>query len=175
MALPLRLTHWLLVLVAFSVLGAGVALADTEANCNGPCSVADYDGDQVKDWADNCPLNGNKKQQDNDGDTPARVADVEVVPPDPIDNTTGPIRVYPTTPYQSGNTAPSDMPKDQGGDACDVDDDNDGIYDRRAPGHPGPDNCRFAPNQDQKDSDLDGVGDVCDKEFNPTVTPIAKV
>jgi len=40
-----------------------------------------------------------------------------------------------------------------GGDACDQDDDNDGIPDSN------PDNCRTIPNADQTDSNGDGCGD----------------
>jgi hypothetical protein len=170
-----RAIRGLLAAAALAALGAGAAQAESGIACaQGPCSVADYDGDFVKDWADNCPLNGNRKQQDNDKDTPAPVVDIGD-PPDPIDNTTGPVRVYPATPYQSGNALPTDRSKDQGGDACDLDDDNDGIYDKRAPGHKGPDNCKLIPNADQADADRDGIGDVCDKEFNPASAVIAKV
>ncbi len=42
-----------------------------------------------------------------------------------------------------------------GGDACDADDDNDGIPDDN------PDNCRTVPNPDQTDSNADGCGDAC--------------
>lgn len=42
-----------------------------------------------------------------------------------------------------------------GGDACDADDDNDGIPDDN------PDNCRTIPNTDQTDSNGDGCGDAC--------------
>ena len=41
------------------------------------------------------------------------------------------------------------------GDACDADDDNDGILDED-------DNCPFKANKDQADSDGDRRGDVCD-------------
>jgi hypothetical protein len=154
-------------LAAVLALAAGAAHAESGLSCaQGPCGVADYDGDMIKDWADNCPLVGNKKQQDNDKDTPAPVVDAGDPPP-PVNNTTGPVRLYPSTPYQSGNTFDTDIPKEAGGDNCDVDDDNDGVYDKRTPGHKGPDNCRFIPNPDQADADRDGEGDLCDKQFNP--------
>jgi Thrombospondin type 3 repeat len=170
---PARAIRWLPAVAVVAALGTGAAHAETGLACaQGPCSVADYDGDTVKDWADNCPLNGNRKQQDNDKDTGAPVVDVGM-PPEPIDNTTGPIRIYPATPLQTGQPLPTDRSREQGGDSCDLDDDNDGIYDRRSPGKRGPDNCQMVPNPDQGDADRDGIGDRCDKEFNPPA--IAKV
>ncbi len=55
-----------------------------------------------------------------------------------------------------------------GGDACDVDDDNDMICDGNADvsgvciaGPAGGDNCRTIPNNDQADSNDNGCGDLC--------------
>jgi hypothetical protein len=42
-----------------------------------------------------------------------------------------------------------------GGDTCDIDDDGDTVIDVK-------DNCRKQPNKEQRDSDSDGSGDVCD-------------
>jgi hypothetical protein len=153
----------LLAAVAF----ATVAFADTAATgCSGPCLPGDADGDRVKDWADNCPLNGNTRQEDNDKDTEAPVVD-QGTPPKPAGDLTGPITIYPSTPVQvRGQAAPTDRSETLGGDACDQDDDNDGIWDRKKAGHPGPDNCRKIANPDQKDSDSDTLGDACDKDFD---------
>lgn len=46
---------------------------------------------------------------------------------------------------------------DDRGDACDDDDDNDGVADAE-------DNCPAVPNGDQPDADNDGLGDACDND-----------
>lgn len=51
-----------------------------------------------------------------------------------------------------------------GGDACDTDDDNDGILDSA------PDNCPLVSNADQADDDEDGTGDACDTAEDQTIT-----
>lgn len=154
-----------LALLLAGLLAVAVSASATES-CTGPCLPGDKDGDTIKDWADNCPLNGNRRQPDNDQDTPAPVVDLGT-PDAPAGSLTGPVRVYPSTPVQTGQDVPTDNAETIGGDECDLDDDNDGVYDKRKAGKPGPDNCRKAKNEDQKDSDNDGVGDVCDPNNTP--------
>ncbi|MEM8501232.1 MAG: thrombospondin type 3 repeat-containing protein [Pseudomonadota bacterium] len=54
------------------------------------------------------------------------------------------------------NSDQLDTDNDGQGNACDNDDDADGVNDDT------PDNCRLTPNSDQADLDNDGVGDACD-------------
>ena len=98
------------------------------------CSRApDTDSDGVLDFQDNCQGTFNPRQDDTDKDAG-----------DP--------------PYQPINIFPRD-PR-TGGDACDTDDDGDGVVDVN-------DNCSKKVNPEQADRDADGVGDVCDP--NPNV------
>ena len=53
-----------------------------------------------------------------------------------------------------------DSDGDGQGDACDLDDDNDGVLD-------GLDNCPSQANPDQEDTDGDGLGDACDASNDP--------
>jgi hypothetical protein len=93
------------------------------------CSRApDTDRDAVWDYEDNCHRLFNPSQTDTDKDSG---------PP--------PYEPVPAT-FRDPMT---------GGDACDVEDDNDKVSDVN-------DNCPKVANADQKDSDGDGTGDVCD-------------
>src|SRR3954447_2181541 len=99
-------------LVAGAVTLAFVAGVPTAGACGGPCAAADYDGDGVNDWADNCPLRSNLSQRDTDKDTPPPLIDIgrpAGLPNTPVLSYDSPVRVYPATPYQTAQPLPTDM------------------------------------------------------------------
>jgi hypothetical protein len=161
------------------------SMTNAEVAVLGPCQ--DADGDLIDDRVDNCPLVANFDQTntdalDQDGD--GRSGEDAI---DAADN--------------DGDTkVDEDPPGDAEGDACDPDDDNDGVVDDsdncRVDVNPGQanadgdaegdvcdddddndtvvdddDNCPNQANADQADSDADGVGDACDTSPSPTATP----
>ncbi len=136
----------------------GDGLGDVCDNCadDANSGQADGDGDGVGDVCDNCDGSPNFTQSDTDGDG---LGDV-------CDNCPG-----------AANEGQQDNDGDGAGDPCDPDDDNDGVPDDgNASGSPNDapcatnqkiscdDNCRLTPNPDQRDTNRDGAGDVCDDD-----------
>jgi len=118
-------------------------------DCNGVTDdgYPDYDWDFVADCVDD----------DDDGDTVPEDGD--------LDGTIGnkPCKA-PALQDDCDDNCPQVANKDQidsdgdkMGDACDDDDDNDGVKDPV-------DNCKLVPNPTQKDTDNDQTGDACDKD-----------
>jgi hypothetical protein len=98
----------------------------------------DIDGDGVDDFQDNCPNVPNSNQQDVDRDGTGdgcQQLPGTTAPDDPCQGFIG-ICIPGATPIQ-------------------YDTDKDGVTDNR-------DNCPSASNDNQQDSDNDGIGDVCD-------------
>ncbi|HEY8210816.1 MAG TPA: thrombospondin type 3 repeat-containing protein [Myxococcaceae bacterium] len=121
--------------------------------------ACDGDHDGLATEADNCPLDFNPDQVDQNTDPPATR-----YPGDACDQDYDDVKDREDNCPLVGNGDQADVDRDALGDACDPDDDGDGLCDPGAtgPGCTGTDNCPVVANPDQNDSDLDGIGDLCD-------------
>jgi hypothetical protein len=139
----------------------GDAVPDVNDNCklvSNP-TQADTDGDKIGDDCDDCPTVVNPLQEDADADGVGNLCDncastrngncgANSLNCDiDLNGTTSALELA------QGNQTDTDH--DAVGDACDSDDDADGIPDVS-------DNCRAVANVNQADQDGDGVGNVCD-------------
>ncbi|MFH1533217.1 MAG: thrombospondin type 3 repeat-containing protein [Pseudomonadota bacterium] len=143
---------------------------DTDGDGDGDACDTDQDGDGIQDAVDNCPLVVNPNQLDLDEDGLGDKCDDDM-DGDGVVNTEDNCRMEPNGANQlapDGNQADSDGDcEDEGpppygtdptcGNACDDDDDNDGLLDMV-------DNCPWISNPDQLNSDTDGNGDACDDD-----------
>jgi hypothetical protein len=161
------------------ICGCGLPDTDTDNdgyllcndNCpNTPNDQTDTDGDGLGDACDNCPHVPNPDNQgDSDADGVGDVCDNCPNTPDGPELGTC-IDGYPSLIGETCTVAnhcnawgsvngycsrnQEDADGDGTGDACDPDDDNDGVPDVS-------DNCRVTANPNQADTDGDGTGDAC--------------
>ena len=116
---------------------------DTDKDGRGNACDDDIDNDGIENGVDNCPNDHNPDQLNLDDDKFGDACDF--------------------CPYVADDRYDTDG--DGQSDVCDVDIDGDGITNALNCIQficTGNDNCPYHPNSDQKDSDGDGVGDVCD-------------
>lgn len=126
--------------------GIGSACDNCPADCNPTQAESNSDtnpdSDGVGALCDNC-------QEVNNGDCDADPLNCDV----DGDGTATEEEI--AVGFQKNTDATEESEGNFLGDACDNDDDNDGIEDEE-------DNCQFEANPEQRDADTDGVGDVCD-------------
>ena len=125
---------------------------NTDNDTMGDVCDPDDDNDEVLDEDDNCPLIENYDQANNEGDRFGDVCD----PDDDNDR----------VPDDGDNSTV------EGDKYCQIsrkqlrgwnnDNDNAPLEIRQTPDWPCDDNCKWDPNPDQKDTDLDFIGDACD-------------
>jgi Zn-dependent metalloprotease len=159
---------------------------DTDEDGQGDVCDPDDDDDSIGDYLDNCPLKANTNQLDDDNDDIGEACEDDDGDGKFNDGDgSGTIGDNPCAYYNDKNCDDNcrqvpnyfqmNNDSDNLGDECDPDDDNDGILDdgdgSKAIGdnpcqdsNPNncDDNCRFAVNGNQEDTDGDTVGDACD-------------
>jgi hypothetical protein len=164
---------------------------DHDQDGQGNVCDADDDADTFADIDDNCPLTSNTDQADQDQDGKGDACDSDRdgdglsnadeaalgTNPDTADSDDDGTNDGADNCPAKPNSDQTNTDGDAKGNACDADDDNDGVLDADD-AFPtdanetansdsdtigdNADNCPVTANQDQADADLDGVGDVCD-------------